>query len=250
MTDINGRSVLVVGASAGIGRSCAASLARSGARVMAVGRRQAQLEELAADVPVEFLAADMTDADAAERVVAATVDVFGGIDLVVYSAAISPIEMVDSMSREEWTRVLLTNVVAPSMLIQAALPHLTEDGIIAVLSSETVGRPRRGLVPYGCSKAAVEELVVGWRTENPNHRFACVRVGATEDTEFGREFTSDLLLECLDDWMAGGHLHENMMLSDDVGGALAEILAIGLTHPGLEVTDFALRPTGPLARPA
>lgn len=250
MTDIQGRSVLVIGASAGIGRSCAASLASSGARVMAVGRREAQLRELAEAVPVEFLAADMTDPDAAERVVAATVAAFGGIDLVVYSAAVSPIGTLDSISHDEWARVLLTNVVAPSMLTQAALPHLAEDGIVAILSSETVGRPRRGLVPYGCSKAAVEELVVGWRAEVPAHRFACVRVGATGDTEFGREFGSDVLLECLDEWMAGGHLHANMMTSDDVGGALAEILAVALAHPALELTDFALRPTGPLARPA
>jgi NAD(P)-dependent dehydrogenase (short-subunit alcohol dehydrogenase family) len=246
MTDITGRSVLVIGASAGIGRSAAAWFAREGAKVMAVGRREPQLQELAATVSMEICAADLTVEGEAQRVIDATVAAFGAIDIIVYSAAVSPIATLDQLTRDVWLRVLDTNVVAPSMLIQTALPHLSADSIVAVLSSETVGRPRRGLVHYGCSKAAVEELVVGWRTENPDHRFAIVRVGATGDTEFGREFDGELLTACLDDWMSAGHMHEALMVSDDVGGTLAEILAIGLTHPALVITDFAIRPPGKL----
>lgn len=241
------RTVLVVGASAGIGRAAAASFARAGAKVLAIGRREENLIELAREVPLEWLASDFTVEGEPERIVAEMVRRFGGIDLVVNNAAASPMALLSDVSAAELAAVFASNVIAPSQICRAALPHLNENAMVGFVSSETVGRPRRGLVPYGASKAALEELVTGWRVENPDHRFAIIRVGATIGTDFGRDFGGDLLGECLDDWIKGGHLSATMMTPEELGDALAGLLTVAYLHPGVELTDLTLRPPGPLA---
>ena len=246
-SEIRGCSVLVIGASAGIGRSAAKSFAAGGANVMAVGRREENLRALADEVALKWCAADITEPDEPARIIAETIREFGGIDILLNVAAVSPMVLLSQATPEELLSVFNSNVVGPSQVCRSALAHLNENAIVAFVSSETVGRPRRGLVPYGASKAALEELVNGWRVENPQFRFATVRVGATIGTDFGRDFGGDLLGECLNDWIKGGHLRANMMNPADVGDALAETLAIGFLHPTVELCDFSLRPPGPLA---
>jgi NAD(P)-dependent dehydrogenase (short-subunit alcohol dehydrogenase family) len=244
---IAGARVLVVGASAGIGREAAAAFARSGANVVAVGRREEKLRELAEQVQVTCIAADITHDGESERIVSEALAALGGFDLVVNVAAASPMALLSDISVTEFTNVFVSNVIAPSEICRAVLPHVSESSIIAFVSSETVGRPRRGLVPYGASKAALEELVSGWRVEHPTHRFATVRVGATIGTDFGRDFGGDLLGVCIEDWIKGGHISAEMMNPVSVGTALAEVLAVAYLHPSVELTDFSLRPPGPLA---
>jgi len=244
---IAGARVLVVGASAGIGREAAAAFARSGANVVAVGRREEKLRELAEQVQVTCIAADITHDGESERIVSEALAALGGFDLVVNVAAASPMALLSDISVTEFTNVFVSNVIAPSEICRAVLPHVSESSIIAFVSSETVGRPRRGLVPYGASKAALEELVSGWRVEQPTHRFATVRVGATIGTDFGRDFGGDLLGVCIEDWIKGGHISAEMMNPVSVGTALAEVLAVAYLHPSVELTDFSLRPPGPLA---
>lgn len=244
---ISGASVLVIGASAGIGREVARAFADRGARVMAVGRREANLRELAEGSSVEWTAADITEPGEPDRVVARAVAAFGGLDIVVNVAAASPMGLLADADPDALLAVFASNVVAPSQMCRAALAHLGEGGIIGFVSSETVGRPRKGLVPYGASKAALEELVNGWRVENPHRRFATIRVGATIGTDFGRDFSGELLGDCIEDWIRGGHIAASMMEPVPVGTAIAEILSVGFAHPTIELTDFAIRPPGPLA---
>ena len=244
---IAGARVLVVGASAGIGREAALAFAHSGAQVVAVGRRQEKLDELAEQVHVSCIAADITGVGEPDRVVSEALAELGGLDLVVNVAAASPMALLSEMPASDFVDVFASNVVAPSEICRAALPHVSHNSIIAFVSSETVGRPRRGLVPYGASKAALEELVNGWRVENPTHRFATIRVGATIGTDFGRDFGGDLLGGCIEDWIRGGHISAEMMNPASVGTALAEVLAVAYLHPSIELTDFSIRPPGPLA---
>ena len=244
---IAGTSVLVVGASAGIGREAALAYARAGARVMAVGRREGNLRELAEIADLSWTVADITQSGAPARIVEETVSAFGGIDIVLNVAAASPMVLLAEADPEEILAVYASNVVAPSQVCRAALPHLSTNGVVGFVSSETVGRPRKGLVPYGASKAALEETIMGWRAENPEHRFATIRVGATIGTDFGRDFTGELLGECIEDWIRGGHIAAALMDSVSVGTAVAEILAVGYLNPTIGLTDFTIRPPGPLA---
>lgn len=251
MIDIEGRTVLVVGASAGIGRESARWFARQGARVVAVGRREDRLRELADSEsfthPIVVCAADVTGAGEPERVVAEAVAAVGTIDLVLYAAAISPMGLLVETDAAQLTDVFVTNVVAPAQVCRAVIPHLAPDAIVAFMSSESVGRPRRALVPYTASKAALEETIKGWRTEHPDVRFSTICVGATIGTDFSRDFGSDILGDALMDWIRTGQLPERNMEPPEVGETIAQILAVAMVHAGVDVTTFAVQPPGPLA---
>ena len=146
----------------------------------------------------------------------------------------------------EWREVLATNLVAPALVTAAALPHLTSEGFVAFLSSEGVGAPYPGLVPYTASKAGLEELVRGLRAEEPDVRFACVKVGTTDGTEFARSFDPELAAELLPTWVALGKIPARMMQPEELGGAILRTLAVALTHPGVDCQDLTFRaPGGP-----
>jgi NAD(P)-dependent dehydrogenase (short-subunit alcohol dehydrogenase family) len=247
--DLAGVRIVVVGASAGIGREVAVASAAAGAGVVAVGRRQARLDELGARQPgIAGLVADLRDPDACALVVDEAVRALGGIDAVVLALGASPLVTLAETDAGAWRDVIATNTVAPALITRAALAHLSDRGIVAFLSSESVGRPRRGLVPYSASKAALDEQIKGWRTECPEHRFIRLVVGATTGTDFARDFDGGTISAYLDDWVAGGHLAETMMQPAEVGQAIVEVLAVALAHPAIDLNDIAVVPPGPMMR--
>src|SRR6187551_1407097 len=89
--DLTGRKALVTGASRGIGHAIAVALARQGADVAVNSRRAENLEQVSADITAEgrralAIAADVTDRDAAQGMVAAALDGLGGLDVIVNNA--------------------------------------------------------------------------------------------------------------------------------------------------------------------
>ena len=249
--EIDGRSILVIGASAGIGLESAKAFALAGAKVMAVGRRRERLEDLASSTaskhPIAICAADVTLPGEPERVAAEAIAAIGPIDLVLYGAAISPMGMLADTDAAQWSAVLTANVVAPMQVCRAVLPHLADTGIVAFMSSESVARPRPALVPYTSSKAALETAIAGWRAEHPDIRFSTICVGATIGTDFSRDFGAEILGDALNEWIKGGHLPAQNMEPVAVGETIAEILAVAISHPDVDVTTFAVQPPGPLA---
>jgi NAD(P)-dependent dehydrogenase (short-subunit alcohol dehydrogenase family) len=243
--DLTGRRVLVVGASAGIGRAGALRLAARGAEVVFCGRRADRLDEaVRAAGRGHAVAADVSDPAQCERLVATATHALGGIDLLVFAAGVSRIVRLRDADADEWQHVLRTNVVGPSLVIQAALPHLAPGAVVAVLSSEAVGTPFPGLVPYAASKAALEELVRGYRVEHPEIRFCRVTVGSTEGTEFARDFDAAVAGELIPQWLALGRLPARLMDVDELGATLADALAVALGAPGVDCQDIVLRAPG------
>jgi NAD(P)-dependent dehydrogenase (short-subunit alcohol dehydrogenase family) len=140
--------------------------------------------------------------------------------------------------------MLSTNVIGPNLVIKAALDHLSDDAVVAVLSSESVGNPLVGLAPYATTKAALEEVMRGWRVEHPEHRFATVTVGSTGGTDFTRDFDLELAAELLPQWVARGQVPAQGMEAADLGGEIARLLATALAHPGVDCQQIVLRPAG------
>jgi len=242
---LDGRRVLVIGASAGIGRAIAVEALAQGGEVAVVGRRQDRLVEIVDDNE-RAIVADLAVPEDCERLVDEAVKTLGSIDLLVFAAAASALARLRDADVTMWREVLATNLVAPALVTAAALPHLTSEGFVAFLSSEGVGAPYPGLVPYTTSKAGLEELVRGLRAEEPDVRFACVKVGTTDGTEFARSFDPELAAELFPTWVALGKIPARMMQPEELGGAILRTLAVALTHPGVDCQDLTFRaPGGP-----
>jgi len=240
-----GRRVLVVGASAGIGRAAAQRLAARGADVVFSGRRQDRLDEAVQTAGRgHAVVVDVSDPAQCTRLVATAAEHLGAIDLLVFAAGISRIVRLRDADAEEWQRLLATNLIGPALVITAAIPHLAPDAVVAVLSSESVGMPFPGLVPYSASKAALEELIQGLRVEHPEVRFCRVTVGSTEGTEFARDFDPEVAGELFPEWLALGRLPAQLMKADELGATVADALAVALAAPGVDCHDITLRAPG------
>jgi NAD(P)-dependent dehydrogenase (short-subunit alcohol dehydrogenase family) len=244
---LKGRRVLVVGASAGIGRAFAAHALGAGARVVVTSRRADRLAVLVAGTDGGIgVAGDVRNAEDCARIVAEAGKILGQIDLIVYSAGVAPLKSMAATSAADWASVLETHVLGVHHIVQAALEYLSSRAIIAVLSSETVGLPRTGLGAYGASKAALEESVRAWHLEHPLVRFATIAVGATFPTEFGDTFEPERLTEALNDWVRRGLMTERMLIPEDVAGMLAGILGTALDYPEVGLEYMVLRPNSPV----
>lgn len=175
-----GGRLLVVGASSGIGRATVEAATGTGWTVAAAARREHLLDELHRDTGAVPITADVTDGAACYALVERAVDALGGLDALVYAAGVVPLRALAEADADLWRSTLDTNLVGAALVTAAALTHLTEvNGRVVFLSSDSVGEPFPGLVPYAASKAALEETARGWRAEHPAVSFTVAVVGPT-----------------------------------------------------------------------
>lgn len=152
---LSGKRCVVTGASRGIGRASAELLAAEGARLLLVAR---DLDALAAAAPpgAELLAADVTEPDAGERIVAACVERLGGIDVLVNNAGTSWLKPLDALTEDDWERQWQLNVRGPDRLMRAAAPRMAQQGWgrIVNVASSSGKRPSLRNVAYSITKSA------------------------------------------------------------------------------------------------
>ena len=171
--NLGGKVAVVTGAARGIGLATAAELSRRGASVVVVDlaaeSATAAAESLAG--PAVGVAADVTDRGAIQRVVAGTVERFGGVDVVVANAGIaSRGATVRAMSGETFERVLDVNLNGVHRTVTAALPEIVRrGGHVVVVSSVYAFVNGSGNAPYAMSKAGVEAFGRALRIELAPH---------------------------------------------------------------------------------
>jgi meso-butanediol dehydrogenase / (S,S)-butanediol dehydrogenase / diacetyl reductase len=150
------RSALVTGGGTGIGAAIARRLAADGFRVAVTGRRPAPLEVVAAQTGGLAIAGDSAHEADVARIVAAVVEAFGGLDVLVCNAGASAGGTVAEQTLERWNNVLRTNLTGPFLAARAALPHLAErGGSIVTISSLGGLRAAPASAAYACSKAGL-----------------------------------------------------------------------------------------------
>ena len=199
---LDGRTALVTGASAGIGRESARALARDGADVVLSARREDRLTEIAEGIESETESetlvhtTDVTDEAAVEALVERSLDRFGSLDVVVANAGTGtePGVDVEDLPTEQYRTVTSVNVDGMFFTARAALPHLRESEGVLIFVGSFAGRfPRPASPVYAASKwwtrgfalslaGQVGEEGVGVSVVNPSE----VR------TEFGKEYREEV----------------------------------------------------------
>ncbi|MET0239432.1 MAG: SDR family oxidoreductase [Sphingobium sp.] len=157
--NMGGKTVIVTGASSGLGRATALLLAEAGAQLFLVGRSDEALAETAAllgDSAVATHVTDLSDPSASAAVVAAAVERFGEIHALCNVAGIIHVANSHDMPLDQWDAIIATNLTAPFLLSQAAIPHLRKtDGAIVNVASAAAFTGQAYGAAYSASKAGL-----------------------------------------------------------------------------------------------
>lgn len=243
-TDANGLRLLVVGASSGIGHAVAESAAARGAKVAVAARRIDLLQKLADKIGGHAFELDVESSSAIEQVVGeAATALGGGLDAVVFTSTVVPFAYVQDTEVATWLHAFAVNTVGANNVLRAALPYLSENGVVLIASSRDVGRPRAGVAAYDASKAALDEILHSWRSEHPDLSIIRVGMGPTKDTEILRGADRDLLNEMFESWVANGQLPAQMSALADVANTLVSLVTTAYANPTVvpEVVQLAPR---------
>jgi 3-oxoacyl-[acyl-carrier protein] reductase len=160
-----GRTCVVTGASRGIGAASARLFCAEGANVLLVARHEQRLRTVADEADAagaeaggraETLSLDITAEDAGERMLAAAVEHFGALDVLVNNAGAAQWRDLDDVPDEDWRAQYELNVMAPLRAMRAAIPPMVERGWGRVVNvCSTAGkRPSAAMPEYSVAKAA------------------------------------------------------------------------------------------------
>lgn len=178
---LQGKVVIVTGASRGIGREIALTLAKNGASLAITGNKENLLKEVAEEIEklnqkCLIYAGDVSDPNTSKELVSNVIEVFGRIDILVNNAGINTRIPTLELTPEEWQKVININLNGAFYSCTAVLPYMIKQksGKIINVSSTTAKTPHRNASPsYGASKAGVNYLTQHLALEMAKHNI-CV----------------------------------------------------------------------------
>lgn len=159
VTDIDGRSILIAGASGGLGAPIARRLAAAGARLTLVGRDESRLRAVGVDAAL--VTADLRKAAAAASVVDQAVELNAGLDGVVVASGVVAFGSAVQTPDDVLVDVFTMNTLAPIRLLKASVDHLAasahagHDPFFCTISAVVAEHPMAGMAGYSASKAAL-----------------------------------------------------------------------------------------------
>jgi NAD(P)-dependent dehydrogenase (short-subunit alcohol dehydrogenase family) len=170
--DFNGKSVVIVGGSRGLGLVIARELAAERARLTLVARDEGELQRAQAELEAEgatvsTIPCDIRNRDQVDRAMARTAAERGGIDVLINDAGIIQVGPLDHMQLEDFENAMATHFWGPLYTILAALPHLRQSTAARIVNISSIGGKIAvpHLLPYSASKFALTGLSEGLRAE-------------------------------------------------------------------------------------
>jgi NAD(P)-dependent dehydrogenase (short-subunit alcohol dehydrogenase family) len=161
---VNGKRVVITGAGRGLGEVLAHAFSRAGAKVALAARTERDLKAVADALsgPTLVFCGDVRDADFSEAVADGTVSEWGGVDVWICNAGVSPIVAgpLDT-APEVWREVIDVNLTGAFLGARAAARVMGEGGRLIFTGSVLGERPSKGLAAYGASKAGLVALAKG-----------------------------------------------------------------------------------------
>jgi meso-butanediol dehydrogenase / (S,S)-butanediol dehydrogenase / diacetyl reductase len=142
---LSGKVALITGGGTGIGAGVAERFVAEGAKVCITGRRREVLEAVVKKCPsgsASFCAGDVSNLDDVKRMVQATIDLGGKIDVLVNNAAITGPTPVAKVDPDLWRRMIEINLIGPFLSMHAAIPHMIKAGGGSIINVGSVGGMR------------------------------------------------------------------------------------------------------------
>ena len=161
--ELQGRVAIVGGASKGLGRACAQTLAEEGARLVLCSRTADELEQAAAEIrdttgaEVLAVAGDLERSETIAYLVSRTVDTYGALDILVNNSGGPPLGRAETATEEQWEVAVQRSLLFFSRMCREGIPHMKKQGggrIINILAS-TVYQPIDNLALSGATRAGV-----------------------------------------------------------------------------------------------
>lgn len=243
MSNIEGKVVVITGASSGLGESTARHLASLGAKVVLGARRVDRLEKIAAEIKsaggeAVVQAADVTVRADVEALVNAAVSHFGKIDVIVNNAGLMAIAPLAATKVEEWDRMIDINIKGVLYGVAAALPKFQAQGSGHFINLSSVAGIKvfsPGGTVYSATKFAVSALSEGLRHEaGGNIRTTTIEPGAVQSELVGG--TSDTASA---EFVA--EFYKNNQIPSD---SVARAIAYAIEQPAdVDINEIVLRPT-------
>ena len=233
--EISNSVVVITGASTGIGRAVATHLHDLGAHLVLAARSAARLQALADELDGSLtVPTDVTDPQAATRLVDAAIERFGRIDVLINNAGRAMARPVEHIDLAELTDLIELNVIAPLRLLQLVAPRMREQGTgqIITISSQAATKAIPFIGGYAATKSALRTLSLIAREELAADGITVSVVApAIVDTDFGQNTPSpepETLRRAHD-----GSLLSHVVTPQAVADAVADVIRSGEAEVGV-----------------
>ncbi|MGD0817352.1 MAG: SDR family oxidoreductase [Methanomassiliicoccales archaeon] len=241
--NIEGKVVVITGASSGLGEATARLLSAQGANIVLGARRLERIQSLADELTHNggkalALSTDVTHCDQVKRLVDASVVTYGRIDVMINNAGLMPLSPLERLEVDEWDRMIDVNIKGVLYGIAASLPYMKQQkaGHIINVSSVAGHRVTPGSAVYAATKYAVRALSEGLRQEvKPyNIRTTVISPGAVA-TELPNSITQQDVSENIHKF------YESFAIPAD---SFARAVAFAMSQPeDMDVNEILFRPT-------
>ncbi|MBW4663372.1 MAG: SDR family oxidoreductase [Chroococcus sp. CMT-3BRIN-NPC107] len=241
MSQISGKSIIITGASSGIGEATARMLAERGAKLMLAARREDKLTKLVAEIEATggtaaYQVVDVTKQSQVQALADETLKLYGKIDVMINNAGIMPLSRLDQLLVEEWDRTIDINIKGVLYGIAAVLPAMqtAQSGHIINISSVAGHVVFPNAAVYCGTKYAVRAISEGLRKEiGKDIRCTIISPGAVA-TELTDHITDEAASK------GANQLYEIAIEAE----AIASAIAYAIEQPKeVDINEILLRPT-------